>query len=376
MRLLKNIQICLLAACVAFALGCGEDDHDGHDHGAGGAGAAGGAGGAGAEGGAGGAGGAGAEGGAGGAGAEGGAGGAGAEGGAGGAGAEGGAGGAGGDGGAGGEPGPTMNIREIAEADGRFTTVLALVEQAGLTALLEGFDEYTVFAPTDDAFAALDPAVTEAVMNDPQLLAGVLALHVVAGKANAESVVAGTLVETLGGYVSVAVEGEAVAVGGAPVSATDIMATNGVIHVIDNVITSNASIVEIATGLPDFSTLVELLVAADLVGALTADGAEFTVFAPTNDAFAALDAATLEAVMNDSDLLTSVLLHHVIGDAVVMAADVAAGEVETLGGTVTIEGDADAGFTINGAPIAVTDIKAGNGVIHIMGGVIVPAPAE
>ena len=345
MKLLKNLSICMLALAVALSLGCGDDDSSSSD-------AAGGAGGAGAEGGAGGA------------GAEGGAGGAGAEGGAGGAGAEGGAGGAGGA-----EPLPS--IADIATGDERFSTLVSLVDSAGLLGLFTGTDEYTVFAPTNAAFEALPQETLDAVMADPDLLQFVLSLHAAPGRVNAESVVAGTLVQTLGGYVSVAVDGENVAVGGAPVSAVDIEASNGIVHVIDSVITDNASIVEIASGISDFETLVGLVVQANLVDALSAEG-PLTVFAPTNDAFAALPEETLAAVMDDPELLASVLTHHVINGAVT-AADVAAGDVETLGGTVTIAGDADAGWTINGAPIVTTDIRASNGWIHIMGGVIVPA---
>ena len=354
MKLLKNMSICMLALAVALTLGCGDDD-DSSSTGAGGAGGAGAAGGAG---------GAGAEGGAGGAGAEGGAGGAGAEGGAGGAGAEGGAGGAGGGGEA-----PT--IADIATGDERFTTLVELVQSAGLLGLFTGTDEYTVFAPTNDAFAALPQETLDAVAADPALLQAVLSLHAVPGSVKAESVVAGTLVETLGGYISVSVDGDAVSVGGANVSTADIEASNGVVHVIDSVITTNASIVEIATGIADFETLVGLLVQANLVDTLSGEG-PFTVFAPTNDAFAALPQETLDAVTSDNDLLTSVLTHHVISGEVT-AADVAAGDAETIGGTVTIAGDAEAGFTINGAPIVTTDIRASNGWIHIMGGVIVPA---
>jgi len=139
---------------------------------------------------------------------------------------------------------------------------------------------------------------------------------------------------------------------------------------------SDQTIVDIAAANPDFSTLVELVTLAGLGETLSGDG-PFTVFAPTNSAFAALDPATVEALKADPQgALTEVLKLHVIsGNVDAAAATAAAGTcVETLGGKVKVEKVGD-GLTIGGAPIVTTDIKGSNGIIHVLGGVIT-APSE
>jgi len=135
------------------------------------------------------------------------------------------------------------------------------------------------------------------------------------------------------------------------------------------------TIVDIAAGNPDFSTLVELVTAAGLGETLSGSG-PFTVFAPTNEAFAAVPADTLAALQADPSALTDVLKLHVIsGEVDAEAATAAAGTcVETLGGKVKVEQVGD-GLTIGGVPIVSTDIKGSNGIIHVLGGVIT-APSE
>ncbi len=138
------------------------------------------------------------------------------------------------------------------------------------------------------------------------------------------------------------------------------------------------SVVAIAQGSPDHTVLVEAVIAADLAEALSGTG-PFTVFAPTDDAFvAALEALglTKEELLADTELLTSVLTFHVV-PASAMAADLSDGQLlQTLNGeelTVAIDGDA---VTINGATVVAADLKAENGVVHVIDTVLVPAPAE
>jgi len=137
------------------------------------------------------------------------------------------------------------------------------------------------------------------------------------------------------------------------------------------------TIVDIAAGNPDFSTLVELVTAAGLGETLSGSG-PFTVFAPTNEAFAAVPADTLAALQADpTGALTDVLKLHVIsGEVDAEAATAAAGTcVETLGGKVKVEQVGD-GLTIGGVPIVSTDIKGSNGIIHVLGGVITAPSAD
>jgi uncharacterized surface protein with fasciclin (FAS1) repeats len=131
------------------------------------------------------------------------------------------------------------------------------------------------------------------------------------------------------------------------------------------------TIVEVAAGNPDFSTLVAAVEAAGLAETLSGPG-PFTVFAPTNEAFEALPAGVLDALLlpENSDALTSILTYHVL-PAEVMAADVTAGDVATVeGSTVTIT--TDDGVKVNDANVTATDVDASNGVIHVIDAVLVP----
>ncbi len=138
------------------------------------------------------------------------------------------------------------------------------------------------------------------------------------------------------------------------------------------------TIIDVASANPDFSTLVTAVKAAELVETLSGPG-PFTVFAPTNAAFEKLPAGTLDTLLADpKGALTDVLKLHVIAGSVDAAAATAAAgtEVETLGGKVAVAKDGDK-LTIGGATIVTTDIKASNGIIHVIDAVITaPAAAE
>ena len=132
------------------------------------------------------------------------------------------------------------------------------------------------------------------------------------------------------------------------------------------------TIVDIAAGNEDFSTLVTAVTEAGLVETLSGEG-PYTVFAPTNAAFDALPEGTLDSLLEDpSGALTEILQLHVIaGEVDSAAAAAAAGTcVETLGGEVKVE-EVDGGLTIGGAPISTTDLEASNGIIHVIDAVIV-----
>lgn len=116
------------------------------------------------------------------------------------------------------------------------STLVAAVKAAGLLEVLSGEGPFTVLAPTDKAFAKLPEGALDGLLADPEALAGVLKAHVVAGKAKAATVVTLDQVETLNGTYPVAVADGVVSIGGATVIATDLMAGNGVVHLIDTVI--------------------------------------------------------------------------------------------------------------------------------------------
>lgn len=136
------------------------------------------------------------------------------------------------------------SIIDIATTNDDFSTLAAAVTAAGLVETLSGDGPFTVFAPTNAAFDALPAGTLDSLLADPTgALTDVLTLHVIAGEVDsaAATAAAGTNVETLGGPVAVALEGESLTVGGATVVTPDIAACNGIIHVIDAVITAPAA---------------------------------------------------------------------------------------------------------------------------------------
>jgi len=274
-------------------------------------------------------------------------------------------------------PADQLDIVDTAVADGRFTTLVAAVTAAGLVDTLKGEGPFTVFAPTDDAFAKLPAGTVESLLKPENLeqLKNILLYHVVAGKVMAADVVKLEKAATvLGPSVKITVDGSKVMINDAEVLITDIETSNGVIHVIDTVILPPADIVDTAGADGRFTTLVAALQAADLVDALKAAG-PFTVFAPTDDAFAKLPAGTVESLLKPENLeqLKSILLYHVVSGKV-MAADVIklTSAVTLQGSDVTIKIDGDKVY-INDAQVIITDIETLNGVIHVIDMVLLPA---
>jgi uncharacterized surface protein with fasciclin (FAS1) repeats len=291
----------------------------------------------------------------------------------------------------------SSTIVDIAAGNDSFSTLVAAVQAAELVETLSGEGPFTVFAPTNEAFEALPEGALEDLLlaENKDTLTGILTYHVVAGEVFAADLSDGQEVETVqGGILTVGIDGDAVTLtdemgNTVNIIDTDIEADNGVIHVIDGVVMpagdemaegeAMGTIVDIAAGNESFSTLVAAVQAAELVETLSGEG-PFTVFAPTDDAFAALPEGTVDTLLlpENKDQLTAVLTYHVVAGKV-MAADLSDGqEVETVQGeilTVNIDGDSvtltDAtGNTVN---VVDTDIEADNGVIHVIDGVVLPS---
>ena len=284
----------------------------------------------------------------------------------------------------------TATVVDIAVASDDFNTLVAAVTAADLAGTLSGEGPFTVFAPTDAAFAeiptdTLNDLVTNA--NDGRL-ANILTYHVVAGKVLSGAIgldlgailrgeVISGFVETLNGSV-IRIDTTPFGVminGTSMVTVPDIEASNGVIHVIDEVLMPPADIVDTAVA-AGFSSLAAAVTQAGLVDTLKGDG-PFTVFAPTDEAFAAAAASlnlTLQEVL-ELDNLGDILTYHVVaGD--VYASEVMPGEVTMVNGdTATLSVNENGGLMINGANIIATDVVTSNGVIHVIDAVILP-PAE
>jgi uncharacterized surface protein with fasciclin (FAS1) repeats len=287
----------------------------------------------------------------------------------------------------GGDDHPSTTLA-VAQNDSRFTILVEAVNAAGLAGTLGGPGPITVFAPTNDAFAALLAELgvsKDALLANKPLLTAVLTYHVLPARVEKAAVPAGKAITTAqGGIFKIdAVGSNLVITDGrnrkSTITATDITAGNGVVHVVDKVLLpADKTIVQTALALPQFSILVEAVLAARLDGALSGTG-PFTVFAPTNDAFAALLAElgiTKAALLADTALLTQVLTYHVIPSRLLKAEVPVGAAVKTLqGDTLTV----DAALAITDqrgrkAAITGTDVLASNGVIHVIDKVILPRP--
>ena len=291
-------------------------------------------------------------------------------------------------------------VVDIALSSDDFSILVAALIEADLVGALQGDGPFTVFAPTNAAFEAL---LAELEITADQLLAQpdlakVLLYHVVSGKVFAEDIENDMVVETLNAGQSLTFTLGSVFINGSTeVTATDLEALNGVVHVIDSVlIPANftlvvdaddddddddevvaptfETVVDIALSSDDFSILVAALQKAGLVDALLGDG-PFTVFAPTNAAFEVLLESlgiTAEELLESEDL-SKVLLYHVISGKV-FSTDITDGlEAPTLNdglklvftlGSVIINGDVN---------VIQADIEAGNGVVHVIDAVLVPS---
>ena len=261
----------------------------------------------------------------------------------------------------------------------------AAVITADLAGTLSGEGPFTVFAPTDDAFLALAGALgatAEDLLALPELT-DILLYHVVGGTALSTDLSDGQMVTTLNGAdVTVTINDQGVFINDAQVIVADIVADNGVVHVIDAVLIPptpepSNTVVDIVVNSDVHNLLEAAVITADLAGTLSGEG-PFTVFAPTDDAFLAL-AGALGATAEDLlalPELTDILLYHVVGGTA-LSTDLSDGQmVTTLNGadvTVTIN---DQGVFINDAQVIVADIVADNGVVHVIDAVLIPPTPE
>jgi uncharacterized surface protein with fasciclin (FAS1) repeats len=273
-------------------------------------------------------------------------------------------------------------IAEIAADDDQFSTLVKALERTNLTSVLNGTAAYTVFAPTNKAFSDAGIDVDAIPVAD---LTEVLLYHVLGGTVKSTDLAAGQTYATTASpagpgdaLISMLIEkvGSAVKVNGAAnVTTADVIASNGVIHIVDDVLLP-LSVVGHAAANTNFTSLVGALGAAsgDLVTVLSGDG-PFTVFAPLNSAFTEI--ANVTANLSD-DQLAKVLTYHVASGNVLeadlednMMVPTVNGEeftVNSNGGAVTLTST-----TGNEATVVLTDVQGTNGVIHVLDAVIIPS---
>ena len=263
------------------------------------------------------------------------------------------------------------------------TLLEAAVIEADLAGALSGDGPFTVFAPTDDAITALVTALgitAEELLALPNL-GEILQYHVVTATAMAADLSDGQMITTLLGQdVEVSISEAGVFINDAQVTAADISADNGVVHVIDAVLVPappTTTVVDIIVNSPDHTVLEAAVLEAGLVDALSEEG-PFTVFAPTDDAFTALLTAlgyTAEELLAYPGL-TDILLYHVVG-AQALSTDLADGQqITTLLEDDVLVTINENGVFINQAQVIMADLEADNGVVHVIDAVLVPEPAE
>jgi len=305
------------------------------------------------------------------------------------------------------------SIAAIAVATPDLSTLVTALTAADLVGTLSNPGPFTVFAPTNEAFAKLDPLFLKLLL-DPKnvaVLQKVLTYHVVQGQiAFSKNLMNGEQIKTVEGndvtvHIAKKLFSKTVMINDATVTTADVAASNGVVHIIDTVLlppdmpAAGKTIVDLAVGTPELSTLVTALKAAGLVDTLSSAG-PFTVFAPTNEAFAELPAGLLAKLLKPSNKpsLVALLTYHVIGGAAIKFDDLQKGVTTTA---KSVEGDnlnvfrqctsskcsrASRGFInrIEGtscdgnvpqapcyqAQITVKDNEASNGVVHIISGVL------
>ncbi|RMF37694.1 MAG: fasciclin domain-containing protein [Planctomycetota bacterium] len=273
------------------------------------------------------------------------------------------------------------DIVDTAVEAGAFKTLVAAVQAAELVDALKSTGPFTVFAPTDEAFAKLPEGTVEALLKpeNKDQLKTVLLYHVVPAAVPAAEVVklrgARTLAEQ---RLDIKVSDQGVQVDSANVINTDIQCSNGVIHVIDSVLLpATKNLVETANNAGNFKTLLAAAKAAGLAGTL-ANGGPFTVFAPTDEAFARLPEGTVESLLKPENKgkLAAILKYHVVAGRVYSDDLKDNQQVETLLGKKATVRLSDVGAKIGTAKIVATDIDASNGVIHVIDSVLLPPEKE
>merc|ERR1711907_739278 len=285
----------------------------------------------------------------------------------------------------------TKDIVDLAASVKDLSTLVTALKAGNLTGALSGKGPFTVFAPTNEAFAKL-PKSTLAHLLDPKNikeLQAVLEYHVIAGAAvHAANLKEYQKEKTLEGEdVFIVKRRGSVFVDFSRVTTADVGATNGVVHIIDRVLIphikppapapappATKNIVDLAVSDKDLSTLVTALKAGNLTGALSGKG-PFTVFAPTNEAFAKLPKSTLAHLLDPKNIkeLQAVLEYHVIAGAAVHAADLKEYQkVKTLEGDPVYIIKHDGAVYVDHSRVTAADVGATNGVVHIIDRVLVP----
>ncbi|MEM6735550.1 MAG: fasciclin domain-containing protein [Bacteroidota bacterium] len=282
-----------------------------------------------------------------------------------------------------------QDIVELAQSQSSLSTLVeALTKFPDLVTALSDEDQtYTVFAPTNDAFTTLLGVIGQTSLDDipESVIRRILEYHVVLGSAVLSSQLmdgdeVDPILADMGDIISVGV-GTSVTVDNATVTTADVVATNGIVHIIDGVLIPDLetsivnTVVEPAYFSVDFEILTSAVVKADLLTTLINRDAEYTLFAPTDDAFEAIDITSVDNLTADD--LELILLYHVL-DTEVKEADLpeSGSAVATLNGDFYLSINSTDVF-INGlSQVTITDIDQDNGVVHVIDRTLTPAAGD
>ncbi len=288
----------------------------------------------------------------------------------------------------------TLDLADTVAASGAFPTLVKALETAGLLDALRADGPFTLFAPSEEAFAALPEGALADLLADPAALADVLKYHVINGDVTANEIVNGMNAATLEGKpLTFSING-GIKVNDAHILSGDLLASNGIVHVIDQVLMPPAadekaegaaiaataipapsptgdSIAAVAANLTGFSTLVKAAEAAGILDDLAGSG-PYTIFAPTDEAFANLPAGTLDALLADPAALENVLFYHVLLNRYTAEELAAAGLDTAAQGNLLVFTTLGDEVRVNGVPIVEADVEANNGLIQVIDSVLIP----
>ena len=279
----------------------------------------------------------------------------------------------------------TQDIPANAQATGVHDSLVAALAHTNLVAALQADGPFTVFAPTDAAFAAAGIDLADFDTDEENnTLADILLYHVYNGSVAAADVTDGLTVEMLNGDdATFAVTNGNVVVESANVTTADVIASNGIIHVIDAVMMPPVDVVEPTLNIPETAqstgvhgSLVAALAQAGLVETLQGDG-PFTVFAPTDEAFAAagIDLSTFDTP-EENATLSDILLYHVYSGAVASSAVTDGLAVTMVNGDKATFSVANGVVSVGGANVTGADVATTNGIIHVIDKVLMPPPGD
>ncbi|MEO0508624.1 MAG: fasciclin domain-containing protein [Verrucomicrobiota bacterium] len=271
------------------------------------------------------------------------------------------------------------NLVEVAAEAGSFQTLLTAAKAAGLADVLQSKGPFTVLAPSDEAFSKLLPEGSVDRLLRPENkeeLVNILKYHVLPGRLNAQDVASLPAATTVNGQsVSITKNGSNLRFNAALVKKADIHASNGVIHVIDRVLTpSSKTIVDVAENANEFVSLIAALKATGLDTALMGEG-PLTVLAPTDRAFSALPKGTVSSLLKEENLpkLKEILKYHVIPGRILSSELSKKPSIKTLNGqTLPIVASAR-GIRLGTARVINGDLNTSNGIVHIIDSVLIPS---